>query len=153
MWVDNRITWSHLERTTSNMTSSVSIKEEIDIFEEDIAEHYPTHIKQEVIPFHCENMKEDEIIFHAEPSRWLEEPMDIPIYSDGEANICLLCQYIAGARLTSDMKRKRSVHNKWCLKQQHRCLECGLNLTTEPKTRKQKSMENTHLQSCVRKNK
>ena len=43
------------------MNSSVSIKEEIDIFEEDIVEHYPTHIKQEVIPFHCENMMEDEI--------------------------------------------------------------------------------------------
>ena len=75
------------------MNSKVSIKEEVEIFNEDI-EYYPTHIKQEVMPFNCENMKEDEIIFHAEPSRWLEQPLDIPIYSDGEENICLLCQYI-----------------------------------------------------------
>ena len=135
------------------MNSSFTIKQEIEIFEEEIVEHYPTHIKEEVMPFKCENMKADEITIHTEPSRWLQQPLDIPIYSDGEANICLLCQYVQGAPLTSDMRSKRALHKKWCLRQRHRCQECGFNLTSEPKTRIQKSMENTHLQSCIRKNK
>ena len=52
------------------MNSSFTIKQEIEIFDEDIVEHYPTHIKEEVMPFKCENMKADEITIHTEPSRW-----------------------------------------------------------------------------------
>ena len=99
------------------MNSSFTIKQEIEVFEEEIVEHYPTPIMEEFMPFKCEKMKADEITIHTEPSRLLQEPLDIPIYSDGEANICLLCQYVEGVPLTSDMRTKRSVHKKWCLRQ------------------------------------
>ena len=94
------------------MNSSFTIKQEIEVFEEEIVEHYPTPIKKEFMAFKCEKMKADEITIHTEPSRWLQEPLDIPIYSDGEANICLLCQYVEGAPLTSDMRSKRAYHKK-----------------------------------------
>ena len=89
------------------MNSSFTIKQEIDVFEEEIVEHYPTPIKEEFMAFKCEKMKADEITIHTEPSHWLQEPLDIPIYSDGEANICLLCQFVEGVPLTSDMRSKR----------------------------------------------
>ena len=144
----NSITRTHnIGRITSNMNSTFKIKEELEIFEEEILQHYPTPIKKEFKALKCEKIKADEII----PSCWLQEPIDIPIYSDGEENICLICNYVEGAPLTSHMKRKKAYHNKWCLTQQHLCTGCGLNISTEPRTRIQKSMERSHIQSCLMK--
>ena len=130
------------------MNSTFKIKEELKIFEEEILQHYPTPIKKEFKALKCEKIKADEITI---PSRWLQEPIDIPIDSDGEVNICLICQYVEGAPLTSYMKHKRSYHMKWCLTQGHLCKGCGLNLIGEPRTRMQKSMERSHIQSCLMK--
>ena len=63
------------------MNSSFTIKQEIEVFEEEIVEHYPTPIKEEFMPLKCEKMKADEITIHTEPSRWLQEPLDIPTVS------------------------------------------------------------------------
>ena len=127
-----------------------SIKEEVEIVEEELFQHYPTQIKKEFIAIKCEKIKPQEITI---PSRWLQDPIDIPIDSDGEVNICILCQYVEGAPLTSSMKHKRSYHMRWCLTQRHLCHGCGLNLLSEPRTRLQKSKERRHLQSCSMENK
>ena len=112
-----------------------SIKQEVEVVEEELFD-YPTQTNKEI----------------SIPSRWLLDPIDINIESDGELNICTLCQFVEGAPLTYSMKRKRNYHMRWCLTQRNICHGCGFNLISEPRTRLQKSKERRHLQTCSMEN-
>ena len=127
------------------------IKLEIKNFEEDINTYidtYASDIKVETKAFDCHSMSNN-VIFEAEPQLWAQAPIDILIDLNGEDNICILCGFVEGAPLTTDMRRKKSIHTKKCLNQTHFCLNCGFKKDGSSKTRIQKSLMKTHYESCL----
>ena len=88
-------------------SQALIIKEEIEFFDEEL-DFYPSDIKLETIAFNCETMSND-VMFEAQPHLWEQAPIYILVESNGEENICILCGYVEGAPLTTDMSRKKSV--------------------------------------------